>query len=483
MGPKHFSGFREITDSFRDRSGTALLYESDGALTSLSYPALLAEIERAAAGLRADGLIGTPDLIFPESDPGTVVRIFADVLAGRDLLLAGPSVPRAAAEAVLKKLAAETAPFDSASRVLFFTSGTTSRSRTVILTDRSLAESAYSGQCMLACGEGDVILSMLPLSHVFGFVCGMLWGLAYGAAIALGRGLRHLIDDALYFRPTILPAVPSMIDALIRFDRLNPELRTALIGAAPLSEQSVRLLQEKGTAVYLGYGLTETSSGIAITQDQSDPYALYPCPGADIRVEPDGEVSVATPCMMEGYLGEGFPAPAGIPHAIGDSAQNVPGDGAAPSTPRRFYTGDIGVVDENGILRLTGRKKDILVLSDGTKIFCPEYEADLAKLLGTAELAVCLFRGRPVLVVGEAGGPQGNTQAGRQGDASGSLQALKKRMEHILAEYNRALPRSRQLTDVLCIGRSLPRTPIGKLRRWELQEMLERGEADQSVSQ
>ena len=467
MGPKHFSGFREITDSFRDRSGTALLYESDGALTSLSYPALLAEIERAAAGLRADGLIGTPDLIFPESDPGTVVRIFADVLAGRDLLLAGPSVPRAAAEAVLKKLAAETAPFDGASRVLFFTSGTTSRSRTVILTDRSLAESAYSGQCMLACGEGDVILSMLPLSHVFGFVCGMLWGLAYGAAIALGRGLRHLIDDALYFRPTILPAVPSMIDALIRFDRLNPELRTALIGAAPLSEQSVRLLQENGTAVYLGYGLTETSSGIAITQDESDPYALYPCPGADIRVEPDGEVSVATPCMMEGYLGEGFPA---APDLVRHS-------------PRRFYTGDIGVVDENGVLRLTGRKKDILVLSDGTKIFCPEYEADLAKLLGTAELAVCLLRGRPVLVIGEAGGPQGNTQAGRQRDASGSLQALKKRMEHILAEYNRALPRSRQITDVLCIGRSLPRTPIGKLRRWELQEMLERGEADQSVSQ
>ena len=56
-------------------------------------------------------------------------------------------------------------------------------------------------------------------------------------------------------------------------------------------------------------------------------------------------------------------------------------------------------------------------------------------------------------------------------------------MEHILAEYNRALPRSRQLTDVLCIGRPLPRTPIGKLRRWALQEMLERGEADQSVSQ
>ena len=432
MGPKHFSGFREITDSFRDRSGTALLYESDGALTSLSYPALLAEIERAAAGLRADGLIGTPDLIFPESDPGTVVRIFADVLAGRDLLLADPSVPRAAAEAVLKKLAAETAPFDGASRVLFFTSGTTSRSRTVILTDRSLAESAYSGQCMLACGEGDVILSMLPLSHVFGFVCGMLWGLAYGAAIALGRGLRHLIDDALYFRPTILPAVPSMIDALIRFDRLNPELRTALIGAAPLSEQSVRLLQEKGTAVYLGYGLTETSSGIAITQDQSDPYALYPCPGADIRVEPDGEVSVATPCMMEGYLT--FAAK----------------ESFTPARGERFYTGDLGFLTRDSALVLTGRKKDLLILPDGTKIFCPDYENALAPMIGTDDIALVLRDHKPVLIVG--------------GMSSDYYQQI----VNIVEDFNSMQPHSARVYDVILQETPLPRTQAGKLRRWQV---------------
>ena len=432
MGPKHFSGFREITDSFRDRSGTALLYESDGALTSLSYPALLAEIERAAAGLRADGIIGTPDLIFPESDPGTVVRIFADVLAGRDLLLADPSVPRAAAEAVLKKLAAETAPFDGASRVLFFTSGTTSRSRTVILTDRSLAESAYSGQCMLACGEGDVILSMLPLSHVFGFVCGMLWGLAYGAAIALGRGLRHLIDDALYFRPTILPAVPSMIDALIRFDRLNPELRTALIGAAPLSEQSVRLLQEKGTAVYLGYGLTETSSGIAITQDQSDPYALYPCPGADIRVEPDGEVSVATPCMMEGYLT--FAAK----------------ESFTPARGERFYTGDLGFLTRDSALVLTGRKKDLLILPDGTKIFCPDYENALAPMIGTDDIALVLRDHKPVLIVG--------------GMSSDYYQQI----VNIVEDFNSMQPHSARVYDVILQETPLPRTQAGKLRRWQV---------------
>ena len=65
MHPKHYSGFRDIADSFRERSGTALLYESGGALTSMSYPELLAGIESAAAQLRADGLAGTPDLIFP----------------------------------------------------------------------------------------------------------------------------------------------------------------------------------------------------------------------------------------------------------------------------------------------------------------------------------------------------------------------------------------------------------------------------------
>ena len=131
---------------------------------------------------------------------------------------------------------------------------------------------------MLACGEGDKILCVLPLSHVFGFVCSLLWGLAYGATIALCSDVRDMFAAPAKFRPTILPAVPSIVEAMVRYNTLNPELKTVLIGAAPCSPEIADKLREKGVDTYFGYGLTETSSGIAITQDLDEPEALYPCP-------------------------------------------------------------------------------------------------------------------------------------------------------------------------------------------------------------
>ena len=256
------------------------------------------------------------EVIPDERTPQSLVGMFAYVMAGSDLIVADPTLPQeiieSAAETARAAKAAREAARDGLGRMigangegelLFFTSGTTSRSKIVRLTSQSLCTSAWSGQSMLACGEGDVILSVLPLSHVFGFVCALLWGFAYGATIALGRGPRHLVDDALFYKPTILPAVPTLMGALLRFDALNPELRTALIGAAPCPPELTAALRAKGIDVYLGYGLTETSSGIAISQDLDEPDALYPCPGADFLIEEDGEVAIATPCMMLGYIG------------------------------------------------------------------------------------------------------------------------------------------------------------------------------------
>jgi long-subunit acyl-CoA synthetase (AMP-forming) len=318
--------------------------------------------------------------------------------------------------------------------LLFFTSGTTSRSKIVRLTSQTFCASAWSGQSMLACGEGDVLLSVLPISHVFGFVCSMLWGLAYGATVALGRGVRHIVDDPLFFRPTILPAVPSLIGAMLKFDTLNPELKVALIGAAPCTPEVTAALNAKGIKVYLGYGLTETSSGIAITQDLDEPEALYPCPGADIRVEADGEVTVATPCMMQGYIGDD-------PMFDED----------------RFFTGDLGWFDEKGRLHLKGRKKDVLLMTDGTKIFCPEYEEELARMSGLTDLGVTMKNGHAVLVAGSCG------------DSPEEAEELRQALLKTVGDFNRNIPRSQQIYDVIVRAEALPRTATGKLKRYALQ--------------
>jgi len=443
---RKFSSFEELVNDFSLRSGTALRYaDENDTICDMSYADLGARIMSEALHLKAES--SNVDVVIAGQTPDSIISIFAHVISGCDIIVADPMVPeeltaRAAEAARAARAAREAMRGGQGStpgegELLFFTSGTTSSSKIVRLTSQSFCTSAWSGQSMLACGEGDVILSILPLAHVFGFVCSMLWGLAYGAAIALGRGVRHLIDDALFFDPTILPAVPTLINAMLKFDALNPGLKVALIGAAPCTPEVTAALREKGIKVYLGYGLTETSSGIAITQDLDEPEALYPCPGADFRIEEDGEVTIATPCMMQGYIGA-------EPMFDGD----------------RFFTGDLGWFDDKGRLHLKGRKKDVLLMADGTKIFCPEYEENLEKLTGLPDIGVSMKDGRAVLV------------AGSLSDDPVIKSDIRAKLLKTVGEYNRSLQRSQQIYDVIIRAEALPRTATGKIKRYELQEQI-----------
>ena len=446
---RKFSSFEELVNDFLSRDGIALRYtDEEDNIHNMCYADLGARILSEVLHLKAE--CANVEVVTAEQTPESIISIFAHVISGCDIIVADPMVPEEitarASEAAEAAKAAREAMRDGHGRVLgvrgegellLFTSGTTSRSKIVRLTSESFCTSAWSGQSMLACGEGDVILSILPLAHVFGFVCSMLWGLAYGATIALGRGVRHLVDDALFFDPTILPAVPTLINAMLKFDALNPGLKVALIGAAPCTPEVTAALKEKGIKVYLGYGLTETSSGIAITQDLDEPEALYPCPGADFRIEEDGEVTIATPCMMQGYIGA-------EPMFDGD----------------RFFTGDLGWFDEKGRLHLKGRKKDVLLMADGTKIFCPEYEEDLERLTGLPDLGVSMRDGHAVLVAGSL-----SNDPAIEAD-------IRQKLLKTIGKYNKDLQRSQQIYDVIVRAESLPRTATGKIKRYELQEQI-----------
>ena len=436
---KKFSSFEELVLDFKKRDLIALKFADDeDNIHEISYAELAEMIISETERIKAKH--GDIEVVRDEQSPETIVSIFAHVMAGCDIIMADPMVPDDAVSKASAAAAAATAArpkTEGEGELLFFTSSTTSRSKIVRLTSKSFCTSAWSGQSMLACGEGDVILSILPLSHVFGFVCSMLWGFAYGATIALGRGVRHIIDDTLFFRPTILPAVPTLIGAMLKYDTLNPELKVALIGAAPCTAEVTAALRAKGIDVYLGYGLTETSSGIAITQDLDEPEALYPCPGADFRIEEDGEVTIATPCMMQGYIGA-------EPMFEGD----------------RFFTGDLGWFDDKGRLHLKGRKKDVLLMADGTKIFCPEYEEELERLTGLPDLGVTMKDGHAVLVAGSL-----SNDPAIEAD-------MRAKLLKTVGKYNKSLQRSQQIYDVIVRAESLPRTATGKIKRYELQEQI-----------
>ena len=442
-----FSGFTEMLSYYAlaTPDAPALLYY-DGGIKTCSYSALYQAVNNRAEAFRASGsrCIG----ILSDGSFPCVVTILAANAAGMQVVMLDANAPLSTLKGSIPyadidclwgddELCAELSPFLTTGpcdgytdRILFFTSGTTSSSKAVALTGRSLMSSAWNGSQKLPLEQEDLLLCMLPLGHVFGFVCGLLWGLNCGASVALGRGARHYMDDCLFFRPTVLSAVPSLLAFLLGNDCLNNSLRLILVGAGDCPPSLLSAAAAKEIRVSFGYGLTETSSGVAIST-KGDPFAMEVCPEDEITIAGDGEILIKAPtCMMQGYYK--------MPEATAEAVKNG-----------ILYTGDLGQFDQNGLLHITGRKKDILVLQDGTKIFLPEYEARLSKALGTSELAVVLKNSRPVLVV-----------------SSETLteEEIRRKIRPVTDDY----PRGQQITEIILRSSPIPRTATGKIQRYKL---------------
>ncbi|MEA4966467.1 MAG: class I adenylate-forming enzyme family protein [Oscillospiraceae bacterium] len=448
-----FAGFRQMLSCLAQAyEGAPALCFGSQELQTISFRQLFERVSKTAGRLSAENktCIG----IVADGSADCIIQMFAAVLAGRQVVMLDNQLSDTILLQLLQTTDADsvwTGPEresvripersggvpDGSGRMLFFTSGTTEQSKAALLTDASLCASAYNGSAKLPLSPGDTVLCMLPLSHVFGFVCGLLWGLSCGACVALGRGPRHYMDDGLFFRPTVLPAVPSLLGFLLTHHFLNPELHTVLVGAGDCQPALLRQAQDLGLHVCFGYGLTETSSGIAISTS-GDPYAMELCPDDSVSIAPDGEILVFAPtCIMQGYYKQPEATEAVLRGGV-------------------LYTGDLGFLDKDRLLHITGRKKDVLVLADGTKIYCPEYEAALSRVLGTGDLAVILRAGRPVLVL-ESGCIDRSVAAAR------------------LLPFQQAHSRNQQISEILEYPKKLPRTASGKLQRWQLQEEIEHG--------
>ena len=439
-----FDGFRHLLSYWAQETPNAPALRYDG--RTLTFAELLRETTRREGELRSAGK--TCMGVLCDGSLDCVTEILAANLAGMQVVLLDESLPDVALAALLRytdadalwgdpELCGDLSPAltdgvkDGAGRILFFTSGTTERSKAVVLTDHSLCQSAWNGSAMLPLSSKDTLLCLLPLGHVFGFVCGLLWGLSCGACVALGRGPRHYLDDAAFYHPTAVSVVPTLLAFLLKTNVLNDELKLVLVGAGDCPPALLDAAAAKGLRVSFGYGLTETSSGVAISVC-GDPFAMEVCPDDTITLAEDGEILINAPtCMMLGYY-------------------KRPEDTAAVLQDGVLYTGDLGRFDDDGRLHITGRKKDILVLPDGTKLFLPEYEAALQTALGLTELAVLLRDGRPVLVI----------------SGEGERAAVTETLRPLMA----TLPRGQQLADILFIQDPLPRTATGKIKRWELQQ-------------
>ena len=438
-----FSSFEHMLHCFAERTPDAPAFrvERHGALAEISYAAFFASVQARANELRKSG--STCLGVLCDGTLACVTEIFAAVEAGKQVVLlnenATPDLLQAADVDTLwgdVDLAEELSPAltdgvsDGKGKLLFFTSGTTAKTKAVVLTEQSLCSSAYNGGALLPLLPEDVLLCMLPLDHVFGFVCGLLWGLSCGACVALGRGARHYFDDCAFFRPTALSAVPLLLGFLLQKDLLGETLRLVLIGAGDCPPQIPAALKSKGIRVSFGYGLTETSSGVALSLGD-DPYAMTVCPDDTIALADDGEILIrADTCMMQGYYKDSASTNAVLQNGL-------------------LYTGDLGAFDEEGLLHIRGRKKEILVLRDGTKLFLPDYEKALLPALQGRDFAVIERDGAPVLAI-----------AGSEDERDTLTAALEPLM--------RDLPLGQRLRELHFVHAPLPRTATGKIKRWAI---------------
>ncbi len=270
--------------------------------------------------------------------------------------------------------------------LIIYTSGTTGVKKGVMLSNRNLAaNSTYNTYAMT---DGDVSFSILPMHHIFCYACDVLKTLYDGGTLCLNGNPADLYKNFLIFEPTVMRIVPAICRSILTrikiAERRNPllskreaaervvgkNLRRMIAGSAFLSSSLIDAFEAYGITARQGYGMSECSPRIT-TADFSDAckYSNGILTGVDEVRVCDGEIQVRGPSVMLGYY-----------KREKETADAFTNDGF-------LHTGDMGFI-ENGHIYLTGRKKNIIVLSNGENISPETIENRFADELLIKEIIV-----------------------------------------------------------------------------------------------
>ena len=340
----------------------------------------LSEAVRASARSEADVSSGKtrdsaarsePSFISETRDWHTGLQIFtfepnapavgnATVRSWRELMTS-TSVPESSG---IARRAVDSVKPNSLATILY-TSGTTGEPKGVMLTQQNLVSNARAATEGFEMSPKDRRLNFLPLSHIFARTCDLYTWLEAGYELALAESRESVIADCAAFRPTLLNGVPYFYDkvrrAIIDLGRegqpdalrklLGGDIRLCCSGGAALPDHVFDFFWQHDVPLLQGYGLTETSPVISMS---SPDHVRRGASGrtirdVEVRIADDGEILTRGPHIMVGY----YKKP--------EETADVVRDGW-------FYTGDLGRVDEDGFVFITGRKKEILVTSGGKNI-------------------------------------------------------------------------------------------------------------------
>lgn len=285
-------------------------------------------------------------------------------------------------------------------RILLFTSGTTGNAKGVCLSQRNICSNILSIYGIVKVRKSDLFFSILPLHHTYECTIGFLLPIYSGASIAHCEGLRYIAKNMQEFHPSVILCVPLLLEKLHKnivknmnnslpekykenknenpFSKLpffikmivktkvkntlGGRLRVFIVGAAAANPNILSDFRNLGLNSLQGYGLTECSPLVAGNTDffQKDDSAGLPIPNVEYKIdnpnsEGVGEIIVKGPNVMIGYYNNEAETKKAIRNGW-------------------FYTGDLGKIDENGYLYITGRCKSVIVTKNGKNIYPEEVE-------------------------------------------------------------------------------------------------------------
>ena len=298
--------------------------------------------------------------------------------------------------------------------IMLFTSGTTSKSKAVMLSHDNICSNIYDIARVVGIDENDTLLSFLPLHHTFESTAGFLNSVAVGACVVFCEGIRYIAANLKEYKVTIMISVPLLFENMYKklmqnieakgkmkkvkmglkisnllrkvgidkrrelfkeiLDNFGGCLRMFVAGAAAFDKETEKGFTDLGIETYQGYGLTETSPVVAVENKKNHRLGsigkLFPSLEGKVLDKNEmeiGELAVKGPSVMLGYY------------------NNDEANKEVFTEDGFFKTGDLGYFDRDGFFFITGRKKDVIVLKNGKNVYPEEIEILINRIPGVKE--------------------------------------------------------------------------------------------------
>lgn len=333
---------------------------------------------------------------------------------------------------------------------IMFTSGTTGKSKGVMLTQRNLAENAT---CLdMKIPSRSVTLSVLPIHHAYCLGMDILKGLSLGTVICINDSLLRVAKNIRLFQPDMILMVPMMIETLgkklrdagslpveaVRKEVFGEKLHTIFSGGAYLNPEWIDLFQTYGITIQQGYGMTECSPVISTNRAwairrESVGQLMPNCEAKTV----DGELWVRGSSVMQGYY-------------------KMPEETAETLEDGWLKTGDLGYVDEDGFVYLTGRKKNLIILKNGENV-SPE---ELENYLSTQRLV------KEVLVREKEGAIEAEIYPDLEYAQSEGISDIRRELQNSIDAWNLAAPPYKKITRLTVRETEFEKTASKKIKRY-----------------